>query len=73
MNDTQVSTISLHGKDSPTEYINAYSFDHSDGVLTNRALDYIKIKKPGPRIANAIHGSGSNGSGSRGRLGTYHP
>ena len=28
------------------EYINAYSFDHSDGVLTNRALDYIKIKKP---------------------------
>ena len=28
------------------EYINAYSFEHSDGILTERAINYIKIKKP---------------------------
>lgn len=28
------------------EYINAYSYDHSDGVLTDRAIAYIKDKKP---------------------------
>ena len=28
------------------EYINAYSFEHTDGMLTNRALDYIKMADP---------------------------
>lgn len=28
------------------EYINAYSFDNTDGLLTTRALDYIKLAKP---------------------------
>ncbi len=29
-----------------SEYINAYSFDHTDGMLTERALNYIKMAKP---------------------------
>ena len=29
-----------------SEYINAYSFEHTDGMLTNRALDYIKLASP---------------------------
>ena len=28
------------------EYINAYSFEHTDAMLTNRALDYIKLASP---------------------------
>ena len=28
------------------EYINAYSFEHTDGILTDRALNYIKLAKP---------------------------
>ena len=28
------------------EYINAYSFDHTDAMLTERALNYIKLAKP---------------------------
>jgi len=28
------------------EYINAYSFDHTDAMLTDRALSYIKLAKP---------------------------
>ena len=28
------------------EYVNAYAFDHTDGMLTDRALEYIKIGKP---------------------------
>ncbi len=28
------------------EYINAYSFDHTDGMLTDRALNYIRMAKP---------------------------
>ena len=28
------------------EYINAYSFDHTDGMLTDRALDYIALAEP---------------------------
>jgi len=28
------------------EYINAYSFDHTDKMLTDRALSYIKLAKP---------------------------
>ena len=28
------------------EYISAYSFDHTDAMLTNRALDYIKLASP---------------------------
>ena len=28
------------------EYINAYSFDHTDGMLTDRALAYIKLAEP---------------------------
>ncbi|MBR5157212.1 MAG: alkaline phosphatase family protein [Clostridia bacterium] len=28
------------------EYINAYSFDHVDAMLTDKALDYIKLAKP---------------------------
>ena len=29
-----------------SEYINAYSFEHTDGMLTDRALNYIKLAKP---------------------------
>ena len=29
-----------------SEYINAYSFEHTDGMLTSRALDYIKLASP---------------------------
>ena len=29
-----------------SEYINAYSFEHTDALLTERALNYIKLKKP---------------------------
>lgn len=29
-----------------SDYINAYSFEHTDGMLTNRALDYIKLASP---------------------------
>ena len=29
-----------------SEYINAYSFEHTDCILTNRALDYIKLANP---------------------------
>lgn len=29
-----------------SEYINAYSFDHTDGMLTDRALEYIKLASP---------------------------
>jgi hypothetical protein len=28
------------------EFIQAYSFEHTDGILTDRALDYIKLAKP---------------------------
>ena len=28
------------------EYINAYSFEHTDGMLTDRALNYIKLGNP---------------------------
>lgn len=28
------------------EYINAYSFEHTDEILTGKALDYIKLRKP---------------------------
>ncbi|MBR5538552.1 MAG: alkaline phosphatase family protein [Clostridia bacterium] len=28
------------------EYINAYSFEHTDGMLTERALNYIKLASP---------------------------
>ena len=28
------------------EYINAYYFEHSDEVLTNKAMDFIKLKSP---------------------------
>ena len=28
------------------EFIQAYSFDHTDGILTGRALDYIRLAKP---------------------------
>ena len=28
------------------EYINAYSFEHTDGMLTERALNYIKLANP---------------------------
>lgn len=28
------------------EYINAYSFDHTDAMLSDRALNYIKLAKP---------------------------
>ena len=38
--------ISRPGSLIAAEYINAYSFEHSDGVLTSRALDYIKLAKP---------------------------
>lgn len=29
-----------------SEYINAYSFDHTDAMLTDRALNYINLAKP---------------------------
>lgn len=29
-----------------SEYINAYSFEHTDGMLTQRALDYINLASP---------------------------
>ncbi|MBR4949531.1 MAG: alkaline phosphatase family protein [Clostridia bacterium] len=29
-----------------SEYVNSYSFDHTDAMLTQRALDYIKLAKP---------------------------
>lgn len=29
-----------------SEYINAYSFEHTDAMLTERALNYIKLAKP---------------------------
>jgi len=29
-----------------SEYINAYSFEHTDSMLTDRALSYIKLAKP---------------------------
>lgn len=29
-----------------SEYINAYSFEHTDGMLTERALNYIKLAEP---------------------------
>lgn len=29
-----------------SEYINAYSFEHTDGILTERALNYIKLASP---------------------------
>ena len=29
-----------------SEYVNAYAFDHTDGILTDRALDYIKKGQP---------------------------
>jgi len=29
-----------------SEYINAYSFDHTDAMLTDKALEYIKLTKP---------------------------
>lgn len=29
-----------------SEYINAYSFDHTDTMLTEKALEYIKLAKP---------------------------
>ena len=38
--------ICRSGSLTTAEYINAYCFDHSDGVLTNKALDFIKLKSP---------------------------
>ncbi|MBO5257437.1 MAG: alkaline phosphatase family protein [Clostridia bacterium] len=29
-----------------SEFIQAYSFEHTDGILTGRAIDYIKLAKP---------------------------
>ncbi len=38
--------VSKPGSLIAAEYINAYSFDHTDGMLTERALNYIKLAKP---------------------------
>ncbi len=38
--------IGRPGSLTASEYINAYSFEHTDGMLTDRALDYIKLAKP---------------------------
>ena len=38
--------IGRPGSLTASEYINAYSFEHTDGMLTNRALEYIKLAKP---------------------------
>lgn len=38
--------VSRAGSLVAAEYINAYTFEHSDGVLTDKALDYIKKCSP---------------------------
>ena len=38
--------ISTVGSLDAAEYINSYSFEHTDGMLTDRALNYIKLAKP---------------------------
>ena len=38
--------IGRPGSLTASEYINAYSFEHTDAMLTERALSYIKIGKP---------------------------
>ena len=38
--------ISRPGSLVAAEYINSYSFEHTDGILTKRAIDYIKIAHP---------------------------
>ena len=38
--------ISRPGSLKCAEYINAYSFEHTDAMLTDRALDYINLAKP---------------------------
>lgn len=42
----QLRDIGRPGSLVASEYINAYSFEHTDAILTDRALDYIKIAKP---------------------------
>ena len=39
-------SISRPGSLIAAEYINAYSFEHTDGILTDRALNYIKLAEP---------------------------
>lgn len=38
--------VSRPGSLKEAGYINAYSFDHTDAMLTDRALNYIKVAKP---------------------------
>ena len=38
--------VSRPGSLKAADYINAYTFDNSDGMLTERALEYIRVKKP---------------------------
>ena len=38
--------IARPGSLTASEYINAYSFEHTDAMLTDRALNYIKLAKP---------------------------
>ena len=38
--------VSRPGSLKKAAYINAYSFDHTDAMLTDSALDYIKLAKP---------------------------
>lgn len=41
-----IRDISRPGSLKAAEYVNAYSFDYTDGILTDRALEYIEKAKP---------------------------
>lgn len=41
-----IRSISKPGSLVASEYIHSYSFDNTDELLTNRAIDYINLKKP---------------------------
>lgn len=42
----QMRDVARPGSLVASEYINTYSFDYVDAVLTDKALQYIKLKKP---------------------------
>lgn len=42
----QIRDIGRPGSLVASEYINSYSFEHTDGMLTDRAINYIKLAKP---------------------------
>lgn len=42
----EIRDVGRPGSLAAAEYINSYSFDHTDAILTDRAINYIKLASP---------------------------